>query len=656
MRKTTTTVAALAAFLTLGAMAAGPIPDGDCATCHADASMAAEKHEDGLRFWAAGGREGLTLQVTGDSLKGSIHEGMACVDCHEGITELPHAEKLPRVACSCHDLSAEIGAGMHAAKGAQAGSVPSCVNCHGAHQILPKSDPKSPSNQANVATTCGACHGDTAKMAQLGVRVSNPLKNYEKSDHGMAAAAGTEKKVATCASCHGAHKVLSATDPSSPVARKNIPATCGQCHGAIQAEYAKSIHGTALAAGYAGPPSCADCHGAHDIESKERPTSRVYPPTVSESTCAPCHASLRMSDRFSLPTDRVASYQGSFHGLASTYGKTNVANCASCHGVHNILPSTDPASTIHPANLSGTCGKCHPGAGEAFSKMSIHENVEVSQNPILDWIRWFYITIIAATLGGMALHQLLDYIKRYRDTIRALKPLLVYERMTKGERIQHVSLLVTFFLLVITGFALKYPYSFWGWPFRVIPGGFDARSLIHRIAGVLMIADSLYHVYYLLFTARGRQLGKDMIPKVKDVRDAVAQVLWFFDRKPHEARFGRFSYAEKAEYLALVWGTIVMVATGLVLWFKGWAAQFMPTWGYAAAEMVHFYEAVLAFSAIVIWHLYAVFFKTDRPPFNPTWITGGMTKHSMEHEHPEELEALEAAERAAKKAEGEKDA
>ncbi len=609
--------------------------------------MASEKHEEGLRFWAAGGREGLSLQVTSDSLKGTVHEDLACTDCHGGVAEIPHAEKLPRVACTCHgELAAELAAGVHAPKGPAAASVPSCVNCHGAHRILPKSSANSASNQANVAATCGACHGDSEKMRALGVRVANPLKSYLRSEHGRAAAVGSDRKVATCAACHGAHKILSATDAASPVNKRNVPATCGTCHGAVRDEYVKSIHGSALASGRLESPSCADCHGEHDIEGKERPTSRVYPVNVAESTCAQCHSSLRLADRFDLPRDRVTSYQGSFHGLASTYGKTNVANCASCHGIHNILPSSDAASTINPANLAATCGKCHPGAGAAFSRISIHQNVAVSQNRVLDWIRWFYLIVIAGTLGGMALHQALDFVRRYRDALRVLRPLLIYTRMTAAERLQHLGLLATFFLLVLTGFALKYPYSAWGWPFRVIPGGFDARSLIHRIAGVLMIADSLYHVGYLAFSVRGRQLAKEMVPKLRDLRDALAQLGWFLGRAPHEARFGRFSYAEKAEYLALVWGTAVMVLTGLVLWFKAWAAHVLPSWGYAAAEMVHFYEAVLAASSILIWHLYAVFVHTDRPPFNPTWITGGMTRRSMEHEHPEELERMESEKKA----------
>ena len=85
-------------------------------------------------------------------------------------------------------------------------------------------------------------------------------------------------------------------------------------------------------------------------------------------TCAECHSSVRMAKRFNLPTGMVKSYQASFHGLATKYGQTNVANCASCHGVHDILPSKDPASSINPKNLQPTCGKCHPGAGETFAK------------------------------------------------------------------------------------------------------------------------------------------------------------------------------------------------------------------------------------------------------------------------------------------------
>jgi hypothetical protein len=97
------------------------------------------------------------------------------------------------------------------------------------------------------------------------------------------------------------------------------------------------------------------------------------------------------------------------------------------------------------------------------------------------------------------------------------------------------------------------------------------------------------------------------------------------------------------EYLALIWGTIVMVGTGFVLWFKTWLTKYLPAWGYNASEMVHFYEAVLAFSTIIVWHLYAVFNHTEKPPFNSIWINGQMSVHDMEHYHSEYLGKIAAS-------------
>lgn len=644
MRGTFTAAGLLFAALLLGTAAGAAVPDADCMTCHADPGLAAEKNPlQGLAGWAAAGRESLTLVVTGEDLKGSAHEGLACVDCHSGIGEVPHGEKLSPVDCgACHeDAVKDVAASVHKKEGPGGPYAPTCRNCHGAHKILRISDPTSSVHLSQVAATCGACHGDQERMKALGVRIADPYANYLKSEHGRAAAQG-KSPVPTCAVCHGYHKVLSSRDPESPVHKSRVPELCGVCHDAAHAEFAVSVHGKALASGNPDAPSCTGCHGEHDIEGPDRATSRVNPANISQNTCAPCHASVRLAERYSLSASRVASYTSSFHGLANTYGQTNVANCASCHGVHNILPSSDPASTIHPANLQATCGKCHPGAGETFAKISIHENASISEHWVLDLLRNTYFWIIFLTLGGMGIHQLLDFYRRYRETIRQYRPVAVYIRMTLNERIQHVLLLTSFLTLTVTGFALKYPHSVWALPFQWIPGGFEARSLIHRIAAVVMVADSLYHCAYLAFTARGRRLTLDMIPKLQDAREAAAQMAWYLGLRRHGAEFGRFNYAEKAEYLALVWGTVVMTVTGFILWFKVWATQYLPPWGFAAAEIVHFYEAVLAFSAIVIWHFYAVFLHTDRAPFNPTWITGTMTREMMEHTHARELEAIES--------------
>jgi len=616
----------------------------DCLACHSDSGMASERHAlPGPVVSAALGRENLTLQVTADSLKGSAHEALSCTDCHEGIKELPHADKLPPPNCAaCHsDVAAELAGGVHAPKGKDEKFVPRCANCHGAHQIRPKSDLVSSVNPANLPATCGTCHGNADLMRSAGVRIMDPYKNYMKSDHWRAISGGKGQKAATCSDCHGPHKVLPSGDPASSVNKRNIPGMCGKCHGRIQGQFEMSVHGKALQGGNLEAPSCAECHGEHDIEAPQRTTSSVYAATVSRSTCPQCHSSVRLSKRFNLPSGMVQSYQASFHGLASRYGDTNVANCASCHGAHDILPSSDPVSSINPKNLSATCGKCHPGAGETFTKIPIHQRDGAAESPILLWIRRFYIAIIVGTLLVLGLHNFLDYLRKYKETLKALRPVAIYLRMSLGERIQHWLLLSTFFTLVITGFALKYPDSFWSLPFKAVPHGFGLRGWLHRAAAVVMIGDGIFHIFYLAFTGRGRRLMAEMMPNVQDVKDACLQLAFYLGLRPQGAEFGRFSYGEKMEYLALIWGTLVMVATGFVLWFKTFFTRFLPSWGYSAAELVHFYEAVLAFATIIIWHLYAVFIHTERAPFNPAWLTGQLTRHDMEHYHPQELERLE---------------
>ncbi len=649
-------LAASSIWLTIGAAPTGPT-DQDCLQCHSDSSMAGNTMASTQKPLGKTvvAKEELTFQVTKDSLKGSVHEGLSCVDCHEGIKELPHAEKVPAPTCRCHgDLAAEVKAGVHAPSGKAGRLVPGCADCHGAHQIRAKSDPASSVYPTNIPGTCGACHSNTKGMEALGVRQSNPLENFLKSDHWKSVEGGVTLKAATCADCHGAHKILSATDPQSPVYKRNVPATCGKCHKGVEDQYVKSVHGKSLAAGHNEAPSCADCHGEHDIENKTRKTSKVFAGNLATMTCGECHSSVRMARRFSLPVGMVKSYEASFHGLASKYGDTAVANCGSCHGVHDILPSSDPKSSINPNNLQTTCGKCHPGAGATFAQTPIHLKVTASDSPVLYWIQHFYILIIALTLGGMALHQLLDYIRRYKETVKKLRPVAIYLRMDKSERVQHVLLLTSFLTLVATGFALKWPDSVWALPFLYIPGGFSARGWIHRLAAVVMVADSLYHVYYLIATKRGRSLALGMLPTLQDGKDLIVQLGYYLGYRDRGARFSRFSYAEKAEYLALVWGTVVMVATGFILWFKTFFARFLPDWGYSASEMIHLYEAILAFSAIVIWHFYAVFSHTEKSPYNSTWLTGRLTRHEMERYHPRELEEIERQEREAVKAKGEK--
>jgi cytochrome b subunit of formate dehydrogenase len=141
-----------------------------------------------------------------------------------------------------------------------------------------------------------------------------------------------------------------------------------------------------------------------------------------------------------------------------------------------------------------------------------------------------------------------------------------------------------------------------------------------------------------------------MLPRVQDVRDFITNARYLTGLRPTPPKFDRFGYIEKAEYWALIWGTVVMTVTGFMLWFENQSLQIFDKWVLDLATIVHFYEAWLAFLAIVVWHFYFVIFNPEIYPMNWTWLTGRMSEKVMEHEHPRELERIKAAEKAAEEA------
>jgi len=350
-----------------------------------------------------------------------------------------------------------------------------------------------------------------------------------------------------------------------------------------------------------------------------------------------------------LPSDRFKTFQDSYHGLALRAGSVEVANCASCHGYHDIKPSSDPTSRINKANLAVTCGKCHPGANENFAKGTIHVIVAREGEAVLYWIKMFYISLIVITIGGMFIHNLFDFVKKakLRYAIRQGKireevygPSL-YLRMNLSERLQHGALLVSFFTLVITGFMLRFPDAWWVVLIRQFSeSAFEIRSLAHRIAGVVLITAGLYHLYYIFFVPRGKQLIQDLLPRLQDIRDLRNVALYNLGFSKTKPKFDRFSYVEKAEYWALVWGTVVMAGTGFIMWFDNTFIGLFTKLGWDIARTIHYYEAWLATLAIIVWHFYFVIFNPNVYPMNLAWIRGKLTEAEMREEHPLELERI----------------
>ncbi len=607
--------------------------DKDCLACHSDSTLTTKIN----------GQQ-VSLYVDQSKLQHSIHGKLfTCVDCHTDVKGLAHQTTPKRITCAqCHANAQQSYAHSVHSNGGKAGrsTAANCEDCHGgAHQVLAGGASQSPINHANIPATCGRCHGQKFLMESNG-ESTQPFVSYQQSVHGRATATGS-MEAAVCTDCHGAHQILPASNPQSPISKSNVPATCGKCHTEIEDTFNQSIHGQAIARGNQMAPVCTDCHGIHSIKAPGNPNSPVSEQNLSRDVCARCHQGVRLSQEFGVPGERVTTYYDSYHGLAAEGGSVVAANCSSCHGVHNILPSSDPRSTINRANLDATCGRCHKGVTREFTQTPVHLGDGLYPKSIgsiaVRWVRWIYLVLIALVIGAMFLHNAILWRSKAAARRRMQNPMMT--RMTVHQRWQHLVLLSSFIVLVITGFALKFPNS---WIAEILGNGNGEwlRGLIHRMAGVVLIGAGIYHVVYLSAAREGRRLLSDIAPRPKDAFDAWGTMRYYLGLSKQKPKFGRFNYAEKAEYWALVWGTALMAVTGVMMWAKVWVGNLLARWLVDVATAIHFYEAILATLAIVVWHFYQVFFDPDVYPMNWAWWDGKMPVEQYRHEHELDTDAL----------------
>jgi cytochrome b subunit of formate dehydrogenase len=494
----------------------------------------------------------------GDKLKQHVHASVACQSCHVKHEEYPHPEGVAK---------------------------PQCDTCH-----------------ANMAN------------------------DYARSVHAAAVKDGN-KAAPECATCHGKAHEIENTKTSQ--FRAGVPDLCGSCHVDVLGEYQGSVHGVAVARGVIQAPVCTDCHGEHSILSPKNAASTVNPNHVRD-TCANCHNSVRLMRRFGLPSDRIVSFDSSFHGLASKSGAETVANCSSCHGVHNIRASSDPRSSVNPANLAATCGKCHQGAGSRFALGQIHTMNGHTEPVGVRWVRWFYWAIIPLTIGFMFLHNFGDWLHKLRrlrfgKNVAAQEPAESPEpalRTLPFERIEHAVLGVSFIVLAWTGFALKYPDHWWATPALLWENSHSVRGMIHRAASVVFMSAALAHILSLIISKPLRDHWRCLWPKLSDLHEATSNFSYNIGLRKQFPGRSSHSYVEKAEYWALVWGSLVMAGSGIPLWGNNFMLRWMPKVVLDIATSVHFYEAVLATLAILVWHFYFVIFDPDVYPMDTAWITG----------------------------------
>jgi formate dehydrogenase gamma subunit len=609
-------------LLLAGSVARAQVDNDTCLGCHADQQLQALSERG----------KGLKLQVSPDALRGSVHEDLACTDCHGGADDweqVPHGGGKPlEISCGrCHqeeenDFYENCVHGR--ARRAGNNQAPTCIDCHGGHQQPPLKSEQSPLSPQKQPQTCGRCHGGD-ELAGAGGAYSHITRRrliarYQSSVHWKAIKEG--KTAASCSDCHGAHDILSAEEPHSQVSRIALLNVCVKCHKTVVQAYSSGSHGRALLKGNSDVPNCVACHGDHDVISL-----RVAPSGVRDfaatQICIWCHGNERMMRRYALDTAAVESYQQDFHGLTQRSSQGTSATCADCHDAHRVLPASNPQAPTHPANRAATCGKCHGVVPESFALSFSHRRENTGSGRIVELVViWCYAILISLIVGGMFLHNLIIWVWAVRNKIAYQRKRAAVIRMSRFERIWHLILLVSFFMLVFTGFELKFSdSSLFAWLHSI---GFreNLRSFLHRLAAIVLIGSLFAIACYPALSRRGRVFWKSMLPGRADLIQLRATLRHYLNRGQEKTRQGMYGYVEKAEFWALLWGSMVMIVTGLVLWFPKMLPESWPAWLIDVARLVHFLEAILATLSIIIWHLFHTIFHPLEYPMDTSWIGG----------------------------------
>jgi nitrate/TMAO reductase-like tetraheme cytochrome c subunit len=373
--------------------------DSMCLACHGEAD--------------AKGASGRSVAVDPAAFAKSVHGelGLDCTACHSDVSpnKIPHPDKVKPVDCaSCHAQQVkEYTQTVHGAA-RKGGSMvaATCTNCHGKHDIRRSKDPASRTNHANLEATCGACHGNEKLVKEANLPGGNIGSQFHDSIHGKALTGAAQASAPTCTNCHGAHDMRAKGDATSRVNRARIPDTCGGCHQAIRAKFAKSFHGKLRQEGNAAAPVCTDCHSAHEIKRHDAPGFQ----TAVIEQCGNCHAQY------------LSTYRDTFHGQVTKLGYGQVATCASCHSAHDILPKSDPASTISSANRVNTCRKCHTEASVKFASFDPHANRhDKARNPLYWYAAKFMDWLLIGVFAFFGVHTLFWLVRLSINKIRGVK-------------------------------------------------------------------------------------------------------------------------------------------------------------------------------------------------------------------------------------------
>lgn len=547
----------------------------------------------------------------------------------------------------------------------------------------PPAEEAVPVSEANQA--CLGCH-DPANEGGPGVH--------------MAALQGSPHASNDCTDCHAE---FTADAPHTTEMKKSKVA-CENCHPDVVEAFNSSVHGQ-KAATDTEVPTCISCHSDGKDPHAIQP-SKTLTKKVRVEKCSVCHNDKAIMTRHGVDPEAVSSYEASFHGKAFLkFENSKTAICTDCHTNHSVMAATNPKSSTNDANVAKTCGQagCHPGANASFAQSGFsHLHITIKDNPLLSAIEWFFKILTFGVIGFLLMGVAFDM----KAALFSKKPIAVtrpvaftvaaaffflvlsiilavlkqpyglyttaaavimgaasgafhvaskpkrdidlpverrFQRFTVSQRLQHLTLMITFILLVLTGMPIRYPNNDVMRGAYLALGGMDVMRLVHRVSAVILIIAWIYHTIELLVRWKKAGFSMDswtMWPRKKDFSDVVGTVKYHLGMAPEEPEFDRFQFREKFDYFAVYWGMPIMVFSGLILWYPVFYSQFLPSIGLPIAFIAHSDEAVLAFLTIATWHFYNTHFNPHHFPMNPVFITGEVGEKDMQREHPLEYKRI----------------
>ncbi|MEZ5069739.1 MAG: cytochrome c3 family protein [Bacteroidales bacterium] len=587
-------------------------------------------------------RETVSLFTNPGDIPNSVHRNITCVKCHTAVIdhlERPCATNEPVDCSSCHaeTFEAYFASGHGQAHYQKEANAPYCTDCHGSHKTKSRYDDTSPVYRTAIPGLCGECHREDGKANQVdSLKEVTALMDYSLSVHGMGLSEKGLTVSAVCTDCHTSHFTLKEKDERSSVHPANVQQTCGNCHKGIYEQYRHSDHDFSRSVDGKEYPTCVKCHTAHQISGIDQD---VFMREVT-TQCGSCHE------------ETAETYLETYHGKAYQLGYFESARCSDCHSAHNILKEENPASTISMDKRQETCAVCHDGASQRFAGILSHATHK--DDPRMHAAYLFMTILLVGVFIFFGIHLLMwlprslaERFKRRKEQTGDENPQYI-RRFTKRQRMTHVFVIISFLLLAVTGMMLKFAHMEWAGFLAWLLGGVKVAGVLHRIGAVITFGYFSYHVANLIREKRQKRLslskfilGKDSLWfNMGDIREFLATVKWFLGRGPRPD-YGRWTYWEKFDYLAVFWGVAVIGLSGLILWFPVIFTSFLPGWMVNVALIIHSDEALLAVGFIFTVHFFNTHLRPEAFPMDTVIFTGYTDLEHFKIERPRAYRELE---------------